>query len=147
MHMDYLAKFAVYQIGLIPGDMFVDTPVKMTLMGIYSDLKQNVHGFIPIDYLKIDIGFGWIDVIPNIIQTVMWRFVRQMGIQIHLNSSESLNQFRYYAKVVKSIDDTGMVRFSSKAVPTSYTYFDQMNMKAHSVYELAWYNPLCYSVN
>ena len=144
--VDDVQKFTTFPVGLIPGDTFASATDKRTLSSIYHELKQNIHGFIPVDYLKIDIGFGAWDVIPNVISTGVWRYVRQMGIQIHLDSSESLDKFRYYAKVIKSIEDVGMVRFSSKVEPTTYTYFGQMNMMAYSVYELAWYNPLCYAV-
>ena len=107
---------------------------------------QIKHKNVPIDYLKINIGFDAWDAITEMINSKSLMFVRQLGIEIHLDSFGTLEQHRYLAKIIRSIEDAGMVRFSSKINPTSYTYLPAMNMKAYSVYELAFYNPSCNGV-
>lgn len=55
-----------------------------------------------------------------------------------MNSSGTLEQHRRYAKIVKSIEDFGMTRFSSKPHPQSYTHIATLEKQDYSVYDLHW---------
>ena len=43
--------------------------------------------------------------------------VRQLGVEIHLSGNQALSHYRNLVGIIKSIEDTGMVRFDSKYNP------------------------------
>ena len=129
-----------------------------TLASIY-DMLEPRHGVMPIDYLKISIDSAEWDVVPQIIDsgmlyelsisqkgerytdTIVDMFsdgVKQLGIQFHMNSTGTIEQHRRYAKIIKSIEDFGMTRFSSKPHPLSYERIATLSKDDYSVYDLHW---------
>ena len=68
--------------------------------------------------------------------------VRQLGIEIHLDSENSVSTFRQLAKILQSIEDYGMIRFDSRRnVLNSVVEFTKVeNFSAVENYEIAWYN-------
>lgn len=129
-----------YNLGIADKD---DGGNFKTLSSIYSMLKLH-HGNAIIDYLKIDIEYNEWTVIPNIIQSGMLSKVRQLGIEFHLYApATEINWFYDSVKIVKSIEDAGMVRFDSKYNPWFNGKMPAMNNMTESLgYEIAWYQIL-----
>jgi hypothetical protein len=110
------------------------------LSSIYNNLTAR-HGPKIIDYLKIYAEFAeWI-ALPQIIESGMLSKVRQLGLEIHLNGSESMDKNCGYVKILRSIEKMGFVRFDSKYNPLSITNFTKMELvSVPCAYEIAWYN-------
>ena len=102
------------------------------------------HGNASIDYLKMDVEFAERDVIPQILQSGMLDKVKQLGLEIHFGD---IDEFQRYARVIKSIEDYGMVRFNSKVnlMAPKIKHPDLEDLEFYSAYELAWYNSRYYS--
>lgn len=111
-----------------------------TLSSIYERLKT-YHGDM-IDYLKIDIeGDEW-HVIPHMIRSGMLSKIRQMGVEIHLNSrfNYTMEEIRNFVRIIQSLERNGMVRFDSKPNPWSDYCLEAFGFCEKSCFELAWYN-------
>ena len=139
---DHSAAIHFYDWGLSDRDE-VTTDKQWTLRSlssIYNNLTAR-HGPKIIDYLKIDVEFAeWI-ALPQIIQSGMLSKVRQLGLEIHLTEKESIDINRGYAKIIRSIEKMGFVRFDSKYNPWSMTNFPQLGLiSVPFAYEIAWYN-------
>ena len=78
-----------------------------TLASIYDTLSTR-HGHVIIDYLKIDIEFDEWSVLPDLIASGMTSKVRQMGVELHLNRDDSIDQQR--AKMVFCLQLHGIAR-------------------------------------
>ena len=107
-----------------------------TLSTIYDRLRAQ-HTDI-IDYLKIDIeGDEW-DVIPHIIQSGMLSKIRQLGIEIHLNTrlNYTLQEIRNFVRITQSLERNGMVRFDSKRNPWSGSCMKAFGFCQDMCYEL-----------
>ena len=113
---------------------------KMKRLKSFYDMLSPRHGNVIIDYLKISIDSGEWTVIQQIISSGMFPKIRQLGIKFHLESNATLQELRNYASVIKSIEDGGMIRFSSKPQPLSLVHFDALGVKRYAVYEKAWYH-------
>jgi hypothetical protein len=115
-----------------------------TLSSIYSMLKPAHGDDAIIDYLKMDIEFNEWTVIPQIIESGMLAKVRQLGIEFHLYAQATdLSWFHESVKIVKSIEDAGMIRFDSKYNPWFVGNLWAMNGVTESLgYEIAWYQIL-----
>ncbi|XP_032793512.1 methyltransferase-like protein 24 isoform X6 [Daphnia magna] len=110
-----------------------------SLSSIYETLSP-LHGYKIIDYLKIDIEYSeWIT-LPNIIASGMLSKIRQMGMEIHLDGQDSLEQHREWAKLLRSIEKMGMIRFDSEYNPWFVGNFTQFSLMGSLGYEIAWYN-------
>jgi hypothetical protein len=110
-----------------------------SLSSIYKKLSAR-HGRRIIDYLKIDIEYSeWI-ALPEIISSGMLSNVRQLGMEVHLNPSLSLEQHVVWAKLLRTIEKLGMVRFDSEYNPWWKGHFKQFSLSAPLGYEIAWYN-------
>lgn len=113
-----------------------------SLDSIYRKLLRH-EGRI-IDYLKIDIeNTEWI-VLPQILNSGMMDRVRQLGVEIHFIPEEEsrLEDIRQRIKIIKSLEDYGLVRFESKYNPWSYSLntIDNFDWMGNNCYEIAWYN-------
>ena len=132
-----------YNLGLgSKAELDEDSWQMKTLLSIYQML-QNRHGKASIDYLKIDIEADEWSALPQIIQSGMLNNVRQMGVEIHLpKTNATLKNYRNLAKIVRSLENDGMVRFDSKYNPWSPWNFTDIgfNDSSYCAYELAWYN-------
>ena len=114
---------------------------KMRTLSTIFDRLWAQHTDI-IDYLKIDIeGDEW-DVIPHIIQSGMLSKIRQLGIEIHLNTrlNYTLQEIRNFVRITQSLERNGMVRFDSKRNPWSGSCMKAFGFCQDMCYELAWYN-------
>ena len=111
----------------------------LTLASLYQKMIP-IHGTKIIDYLKIDTEFDGFELIAQIRSSGMLHSIRQMGIQIRYNSLDTIEQHRLNTKIIKSLEDLGMIRFSSKRSPTTLSYFEAMDITAYTTYEMAWYN-------
>ena len=115
-----------------------------TLSTIYQSL-QSRHGPMPIDYLKIDIEYDEWQVLPQIIRSRMLDNIKQMGLEIHLlskyNDTLHSGKILEMAKIIRSLENEGMVRFDSKYNPWSRTNFTGSELTpGYFGYEIAWYN-------
>lgn len=117
-----------------------DVPMR-TLSSIYGQLA-GIHGpDTVIDYLKVDIELYEWHVLPHLLATGMMDKVRQMNVDVHLDLAGSLDDLRRKAKIIKSIEDYGMVRFDSKKSPFGeYNFTAIGGMVAANNFEISWYN-------
>ncbi len=105
-----------------------------SLSSIYKTLSLQ-HGSKIIDYLKIDIEYSeWI-ALPQIIKSGMLSYIRQLGIEIHVDPHKSVSENRELAKLLRLIEKNGMIRFDSKSNPWFTGIFGNS-----FGYEIAWYN-------
>ena len=103
-------------------------------------MLKGKHGDVVIDYLKMDIeGAEWA-IIPQIIESGMMGKVRQLAFEIHLSTDDSLSAMKDRARLVRSIEEQGMVRFDSKQNPWTHGTFKYLGVTGPSCYEIAWYN-------
>ncbi|XP_046643949.1 probable methyltransferase-like protein 24 [Daphnia pulicaria] len=110
-----------------------------SLSSIYETLSIR-HGRKVIDYLKIDIEYSeWI-ALPDIISSGMLSKVRQLGIEVHLEVTDSLEQHLERARVLRSIEKSGMIRFDSEYNPWYFGNFTKFHLTGSLGYEIAWYN-------
>jgi hypothetical protein len=110
-----------------------------SLSSIYETLST-LHGSKVIDYLKIDVEYSeWI-ALPDIIRSGMLSKIRQLGMEIHLDTESSLEEHLEFAKLLRSIEKMGMVRFDSEYNPWFVGNFTQFPLKGSLGYEIAWYN-------
>ncbi|KAI9559265.1 hypothetical protein GHT06_016054 [Daphnia sinensis] len=110
-----------------------------SLSSIYNNLTA-WHGSVIIDYLKIDIeGAEW-RALPEIMNSGLLSRIRQLGVEIHLNSVASLEQHREWAKVLRSLEQMGMIRFDSKRNPWYTGDFGKFRLSGSFGHEIAWYN-------
>jgi Methyltransferase domain len=106
-----------------------------TLDAIYRTLQQK-HGPKVIDYLKIDIeGSEWSS-LQQILQSGMLDKVKQLGVEVHFTLS--LPEFRDGIRILKALEDYGMVRFSSRA--NIWTKQPILGLVDYTAYEITWYN-------
>ena len=112
----------------------------ITLSTLYEELKS-LHGAVIIDYLKICIEEREWKVIPQLIATGLLAKVRQLAIEIHFNVSNTLAECRENIKTIRSIEDYGFIRFSSKINAFSYDRHDGMGIEDFITHFLTWYNP------
>lgn len=112
-----------------------------TLKTLYNFLKQK-HGERVIDYLKIDIDDSEWRVIPNIIKSGMLDKVRQLALEIHLKPNDTIDEIRKRAKIVRSLEEHGMVRFTSLLNQFSYEHFTALGpvFRGPTAFEIAYYN-------
>lgn len=147
---DHTSKIHFYDLGLSDRDeqRLDDKDVKKnwtmkSLDSIYRNLLG--HGGKIIDYLKIDIERDeWI-VLPQILSSGMMDHVRQMGVEIHLLSptgNNTLDGIRQNIKILKSLEDYGLVRFDSKfnLWSNDLKIIDNAEWWGYDAYELVWYN-------
>lgn len=110
-----------------------------SLTSIYKILSPR-HGNKTIDYLKIDVEYSeWI-ALPEIISSGMLSKIRQLGIEVHLDKEASLEEHRVWAKLLRSLEKMGMVRFDSEYNPWYVGNFTKFPLSAPLGYEIAWYN-------
>jgi hypothetical protein len=110
-----------------------------SLSTIYKKLSA-LHGPKIIDYLKIDIEYSeWI-ALPQMIASGMLANVRQLGMEVHLNKADTLEQHVLWAKLLRTIEKMGMVRFDSEYNPWFMGNFTLFPLSASLGYEIAWYN-------
>ena len=110
-----------------------------TLSTIYEAFGHRKDDVV-IDYIKIDIeGDEW-RIIPKMMDLVIDR-VKQLAIEIHLETDRDLAYYRRMVGIVKSIEDLGMVRFDSYYNHWSSAHFPALNQSSPFAYIMAWYNP------
>ena len=137
---DHTPAVHFFQMGLSNRDAIGDNGWRLrSLSSIYEMLKSK-HGDVVIDYLKMDIeGAEWA-IIPQIIKSGMMDKVRQLAFEIHLLTSDSLSALQNRVRIVRSIEEQGMVRFDSKLNPWFHGTFKHLGVTRPRGYEIAWYN-------
>lgn len=110
-----------------------------SLSSIYEMLERE-HGAKPIDVLKMDIEFSEWDVIPSFIQSGMSEKVKQLAVEIHFHSEDSLEVFSSYYHKLRALEGKGFYRFSSRANPWLKRYIGVLGREDYIGFELAWYN-------
>lgn len=110
-----------------------------SLSSIYYNLAER-HGHGIIDYLKIDIEFYEWKALPQIIKSGILSKVRQLGIEIHLDHRDNIEKYREWAKILRTLERAGMIRFDSKYNPWSSGNFTELHLWGSFGYEIAWYN-------
>ncbi|KAI9562627.1 hypothetical protein GHT06_010081 [Daphnia sinensis] len=110
-----------------------------SLSSIYEELSAR-HGRKIIDYLKIDIEFDEWVALPDMMASGMLSKVRQLSMEVHMDYEASLEQHRDWAKLLRSMENMGMVRFDSEYNPWYVGTFNQFPLTGSLGYEIAWYN-------
>ncbi len=137
---DHNAGIHFYSWGLGNRDGIINDHWKIfSLSTIYKNLTTK-HGPYVIDYLKIDIEFSEWDALPQIMESGMLAKVRQLGVEFHLPENKSIENYRAKAKILRSLELMGMVRFDSKYNPWYKGDFVQLKLQGSFGYEIAWYN-------
>lgn len=139
---DHSKGIHFYNWGLGHRDEVTDSYWKVfTLSTIYKNLTTK-HGPKIIDYLKMDVEFAEWTALPQIIESGMLANVRQLGAEFHLPVDEPIENYRAKAKILRSLELMGMVRFDSKYNPWFMGNFPQLGLQASRSrgYEIAWYN-------
>jgi hypothetical protein len=98
------------------------------------------HGEHVIDYLKIDIEFDEWVAIPQIVESGMLDKIRQLAIEIHLSADDSLTSLRDRVRIIRSIEERGMIRFDYKLNPWFSGNFKILGVSGPRGYEIVWYN-------
>lgn len=138
---DHSHRIHFFNWGLGDGDKF-DNKLNWTLRSlssIYNTLSEK-HGLKIIDYLKIDIESSEWMVLPQIIESGMLNSVRQLGVEIHLNNAHGIDQLRKWAKILRSVEKMGMIRFDSKSNQWFIGNLEKLATEVSLGYEIAWYN-------
>lgn len=118
-----------------------------TLDSIYEMLQPR-HGPAVIDYLKMDIEYDEWAALPQILESGILDRVRQMAVEVHLPLDDSLSKLRERVKILKRIEDYGMIRFDSKLNPWYSGNFKLLShLKLPRGYEIAWYNKKFLTLN
>ena len=66
--------------------------------------------------------------------------VKQLALEIHFGTNSTMDECRSYTKTLKSLEDYGFVRFSSKVNTLSHNWHEAMGVDEYLSYELAWLN-------
>ena len=140
-HHDHSPAIHFYNWGLSNRDEFniYENWTVRSLSSIYETLSSR-HGFKPIDYLKIDIEFYEWKALPQIMESGMLSKVRQLGIEVHLDHRDEIGKYREWAKILRILEEKGMIRFDSKYNPWSAGNFTELKLWGSFGYEIAWYN-------
>ena len=109
-----------------------------TLDSIYESLRPR-HGDAAIDVLQLDVdGAEWFAV-PQIVESGMLARVKQLAMTVNMKDVPPFPEFyKILLKIVRSLEDHGMVRFSSRPVRTSDGAF--LEKPGFLIYELSWFN-------
>jgi Methyltransferase domain len=137
---DRTPQIHFYNIGIGAEDVERDPATGWRLMTLQSihRMLQSLHGDVPIDYLKMDIEWAEWDVLPQIILSGMLSKVKQVALEIHFIDEISTAELKERLKVIKSLEESGMIRFASRAnIITSGVL---VNRDSFTCFELAWYN-------
>ena len=109
-----------------------------TLNSIYQMLEAK-HGDRVIDYLKIDVeGAEWKSV-EQMLKTNIFDKVKQLGMEVHF-SSRTKDDYQNGIRILKALEDYGMVRFSSRVNVYMNATIDFLGRTDYFGYEIAWYN-------
>lgn len=137
--MNHSNKLHLYNVELIEMDERRSRDANRTARSfdsIYHDLLR--HGERIIDYVKIDIKKADRIALSQLISTGVLDRVRQLGVKINFPKFDTLGEFKERIKIVKSLEDYGMVRFNSKHDP--WIHADIPAWKHYLAYEITWYN-------
>ena len=134
-----------YNIGLNgeDGDVIVENKKwKMkTLPSIYRMLRP-FHGTQVIDILKMDIEFSEWDVLPQIIQSEFAiKHVKQINVEVHFNTEDTFDTFVRRFNILRDLEASGFVRYSSRINPWLRGPIAIMNDQIQYIgFEMAWFN-------
>ena len=137
---DRTPQIHFYNFGIGAEDVERDPATGWKLMTLQSihRMLQPLHGDVPIDYLKMDIEWAEWDVLPQIIRSGMLGKVKQFGLEIHFEDEMPTDELKKRLKVIKSLEESGMIRFASR--PNIHTDGILENHDTFMCFELAWYN-------
>jgi FkbM family methyltransferase len=134
---DHTPGIHFYDWGLGDRDEISNNVTYHSLSTIYEKLG---HVNKTIDYLKIDTeGSEW-RILRHMLEVGVLSQVRQLGIEIHLDGGKSIDQFRLSAKLLRSLENSGMVRFDAKHNPWYKGNFERLKLTGPYGIEIAWYN-------
>ncbi|XP_046637703.1 probable methyltransferase-like protein 24 [Daphnia pulicaria] len=139
---DHSPAIHFYNWGLSNRDEFniYENWTVRSLSSIYETLSADRHGRQIIDYLKIDVEFyEWL-ALPQIIESGMLSNIRQLGIEVHLDHRDPIDKYREWAKILRTLEGKGMIRFDSKSNPWSAGNFTELGLWGSFGHEIAWYN-------
>ena len=139
---DYTANIHFYQMGILDQntDQGPNGWKMRSLDSIYKMLETKHGPEAVIDYLKIDVeGAEWSS-LPQMLRTGMLDKVKQLGAEVHFSPSSSLADYRNGVKVLKSLEDYGFVRFSSRVNIWMAGHVNILQRHENFGYEITWYN-------
>ena len=71
--------------------------------------------------------------------------VRQLGIEFHWYAESTLEQYQSAVSYLKALEDSGMIRFDSKANIFWQESVPSLNYTGPMGFEIAWYQLLPFS--
>ena len=107
-------------------------------------MLKNRHGEHVIDYLKLGGREDEWKLIPHLIESKMLNKVRQLSIKLHFGADDSIEQYISKLKMIKSLEDLGFIRFSSRGNPFSKKNIVSLGKRDFVCYEMSWYNSHLY---
>ena len=111
-----------------------------TLESMHKMLESKMGEDGIIDYLKIDVESSEWKALPQIMKSGMFDKVKQIGVEFHFYNSTSLTHFRDGVRIIKSLEDYGMVRFTSRVNIFMAGKVNILGRNDYVGYEIAWYN-------
>lgn len=116
-----------------------------TLSSIHEMLIP-VHGDVVIDVLKMDVEFAEWQAIPQMIHAgFLQSHVKQLAVEIHFLKDDPLETFQHYYRVLRLLEGSGFVRFSSRPNPWLKRRIELLDRDDYIGLELTWYNDRFYS--
>jgi Methyltransferase domain len=137
---DRTPQIHFYNIGIGAEDVERDPATGWKLLTLQSihRMLQPLHGDVPIDYLKMDIESAEWKVLPQIVRSGMLSKVKQLALEIHFVDEMPTADLKKLLKVLKSLEEAGMIRFASR--PNILGDGILENRDSFLYFELAWYN-------
>ena len=112
-----------------------------TLSSIYNKFKSQ-HGERMINYVRIDIGQNELNILTEMLASGILRNVKQVGVQVYFEKPNDLEYFQNVVKVLRSVEDYGMIRFQSR--PYLFAPGTVLGRDDYLSYEFVWYQAKFY---
>jgi Methyltransferase domain len=137
---DYTANIHFFKMGLSGSDSGEGSSWKVrTLDSIYKMLEPK-HGPKVIDYLKVDIEYAEWASFKQILKSNMLDNVKQIGMEVHFTGDMDVNALRENIRVLKGLEDYGMVRYSSRVNIFMNPKVNLLGRNENTGYEITWFN-------
>ena len=137
---DYTQNIHFFKMGLSGSDSGEGSSWKVrTLDSIYRMLEPR-HGPKVIDYLKVDIEYAEWASFHQILKSNILDKVKQIGMEVHFTGDMDVDALRDNIRLLKSLEDYGMVRYSSRVNIFMKARVKLLGRNDNIAYEITWFN-------
>ena len=139
---DYTKNIHFYRLGLSheDADQGENGWKLRTLESIYKMLEPKHGKGVAIDYLKMDVEHSEWDTLMQVLKSGIFEKVKQLAVEILFRDTD-VTSLRKFARVLKSVENYGFVRFASRPNIWTASAMQILNgQKDYHAYEVAWYN-------